>query len=61
MPGECSLYRRLHVITAAEGEAADDGRTREHLDAVAAELNRQPRKTLGWKTPAERLHKLLAA
>jgi IS30 family transposase len=35
--------------------------TREHLDAVAAELNGRPRKTLGWDTPAERLHRLLAA
>ncbi len=35
--------------------------TREHLDAVAAELNSRPRKTLGWETPAEHLHKLLAA
>nr|WP_055545436.1 IS30 family transposase [Streptomyces sp. NBRC 110028] len=35
--------------------------TREHLDAVATELNGRPRKTLGWETPAERLHKLLAA
>lgn len=34
---------------------------REHLDVVAAELNGRPRKTLGWETPAERLHKLLAA
>ncbi|WP_329261070.1 IS30 family transposase [Actinoallomurus sp. NBC_01490] len=33
--------------------------TREHLDAVAAELNSRPRKTLGWQTPAERLAKLL--
>ena len=35
--------------------------TRDHLDTVAAELNSRPRKTLGWETPAERLHKLLAA
>lgn len=34
---------------------------REHLDAVAAELNGRPRKTLGWETPAERMHKLTAA
>jgi IS30 family transposase len=35
--------------------------SREHLAAVAAELNDRPRKTLGWATPAERLLKLLAA
>lgn len=34
--------------------------TRADLDAVAAELNARPRKTLGWDTPAERLAKLLA-
>ncbi|MCX4902443.1 IS30 family transposase [Streptomyces sp. NBC_00892] len=33
--------------------------TRQELDAVAAELNGRPRKTLGWETPAERLHTLL--
>ncbi|OCC13970.1 Integrase core domain protein [Streptomyces sp. PTY087I2] len=33
----------------------------EHLAAVADQLNRRPRKTLGWETPAERLAKLLAA
>ncbi|MEU3729422.1 IS30 family transposase [Streptomyces sp. NPDC033538] len=34
--------------------------SREELDAVAAELNSRPRKTLGWETPAEHLAKLLA-
>jgi IS30 family transposase len=33
--------------------------TREHLDAVADELNRRPRKTLDWDTPAQRLATLL--
>ncbi|MER5899598.1 IS30 family transposase [Streptomyces mirabilis] len=35
--------------------------TPEDLQAVATELNSRPRKTLDWATPAERLHKLLAA
>jgi transposase, IS30 family len=29
--------------------------SREDLDAVAAELNARPRKTLGWKSPAQAL------
>ena len=33
--------------------------TRGDLDAVALALNTRPRKTLGWKTPAEALDKLL--
>ena len=33
--------------------------TPEHLAAVAAQLNRRPRKTLHWDTPAERLATLL--
>lgn len=35
--------------------------SREHLEAVAVQLNGRPRKTLGWDTPAERLAKLLQA
>jgi transposase, IS30 family len=34
--------------------------TAEYLDAVAHELNGRPRKTLGWRTPAENLNALLS-
>jgi IS30 family transposase len=33
--------------------------SRERLDAVAAELNARPRKTLGWRTPAQALQEEL--
>ena len=33
----------------------------EDLNAVALALNSRPRKTLGWKTPAEALNQLLLA
>jgi len=32
----------------------------DELDQVAAALNRRPRKTLNWKTPAEALDELLS-
>jgi len=32
----------------------------QHLAAVAAQLNARPRKTLGWKTPAQALNHLLS-
>ncbi len=34
--------------------------SREHLAAVADQLNSRPRKTLGWKTPAQALDEFLA-
>jgi transposase, IS30 family len=34
--------------------------SREDLDEVAAELNARPRKTLGWRTPAQALDEALA-
>lgn len=34
--------------------------SREHLDHVADELNDRPRKTLGWRSPAQALRETLA-
>jgi IS30 family transposase len=36
------------------------GHSAAHLAAVADELNGRPRKTLGWRTPAEALAEVLA-
>lgn len=33
----------------------------DEISAVAAALNARPRKTLGWKTPAEALDELLSS
>src|ERR1035438_2499849 len=35
------------------------GYHRDYLEFVAAQLNRRPRKRLGWRTPAEALDQLL--
>ena len=35
--------------------------SKDRLEEVAAELNSRPRKTLGWRTPAEALDDFLAA
>ena len=34
--------------------------SRDHLDEVTIQLNNRPRKTLGWKTPAEALNDLMS-
>ena len=34
--------------------------SQDELDQIAASLNRRPRKTLGWRTPAEKLNELLS-
>lgn len=35
-------------------------RSQAELDQIADQLNRRPRKTLQWRTPAEKIHELLS-
>jgi len=49
------------ALAAKEVKGADlSWHTSDALDAVAHAVNTRPRKTLGWKTPAEALDHLLA-
>ena len=58
-------HQREHQRAAApvlpQGHQPAQATAREHLDAVAAELNGRPRKTLGWRTPAQALSEALTA
>ncbi|EQD76921.1 integrase catalytic subunit, partial [mine drainage metagenome] len=58
--GDCHiLYVTIFADVCTKG--TDVSRCSDYeLDAVAATLNRRPRKTLDWKTPAEALNKLLS-
>jgi transposase, IS30 family len=38
-----------------------DGFTQRQLNSIAAKLNRRPRKTLGWDTPAEAYARVIAS
>ncbi|MEV0728204.1 IS30 family transposase [Polymorphospora sp. NPDC050346] len=51
----CLLRQRFLKGTALARWNRDD------LDAIAATLNKRPRKTLGWKTPAEAMNEQLLA
>ncbi|MEV6568207.1 hypothetical protein [Streptomyces kronopolitis] len=57
MDADRSAFLSVDQPHLHEPSAHDPG----HLAAIAAELNRRPRKTLGWEIPAERLNNLLAA
>jgi IS30 family transposase len=35
--------------------------TQEELDAIADSMNNRPRQTLGWDTPLQTYHRMLAA
>ncbi len=58
--GNGSRDKGMVVRATIHGDETAGGLTiLNYLDAVAAALNSRPRKTLGWRTPAETLDELL--
>jgi hypothetical protein len=51
----------IHAPVKEATSAGAGGADRDDISAVAAALNARPRKTLGWKTPAEALDELLSS
>ena len=60
-PGSGARTRTPTASCASTSRSAraSQGVTQERLDEVAAKLNRRPRKTLGFRTPAEKLAELI--
>ncbi|SCF73788.1 hypothetical protein GA0115254_11474 [Streptomyces sp. Ncost-T10-10d] len=57
---QAAITRTVGVAAGVKGTYLSV-HTRARLDAVAADLNGRPRKTLDRESPTERLHTLLAA
>jgi hypothetical protein len=59
-PGSAARTRTptASFASTSQGDRASPG-SQEQLDEVADKLNRRPRKTLGFRTPAEKLAELI--